>query len=220
MRPLTDHCPKPLLPVAGKPLIVRQIERLRAAGIRKLVINTGHLGEQLPAALGDGAQLGVSIAWSHEPPEAYETAGGIRHALPLLGDAPFAVVNGDIHCDADLGLLPALAETLDARCKLAHLWLVNNPLHHPTGDFGCIDGLADPAAEPRHTFSGIGVYHPALFTPLPDGVAAPLGPLLRTAMAARQVGATVIDAQWMDIGTPERLAQLSGLLETAPAFKD
>jgi len=145
MRPLTDHTPKPLLKVGGKPLIHWQIERLRGAGFRQLVINHAHLGQQLEAALGDGAGLDVAIAWSREP-EPLESAGGIATALPLLGDAPFAVTNGDVYVDYDYArLLPVLHEMAGNPEHLAHLVLVDNPPHHPGGDFSLDQGrVSDP----------------------------------------------------------------------------
>ena len=228
MRPLTDHTPKPLLSVGGKPLIVWHIERLRAAGFTELVINHAHLGHRLEEALGDGAAFGVHIAWSPEA-SALETAGGIRHALPLLGDAPFIVVNGDVFCDADLGQLRRAAETLgkDTYCELApgdlaHLLMVDNPEHHPAGDFH-LDAGAHLHAEgsPRLTFSGLGAYHPALFAELADGSPARLAPLLRTAMDAGRIGGSYHGGRWVDVGTPARLAALDAALlaERDPAEK-
>jgi MurNAc alpha-1-phosphate uridylyltransferase len=222
MRPLTDRCPKPLLAAGGKPLIVWHIERLRDAGITELVINHAHLGHRLEAALGDGGALGVRIAWSPEA-EALETAGGIRQALALLGEAPFLVVNGDVFCDADFGALRRAAEALAADGDLAHLLLVPNPAHHPGGDF-CLaagrvheDEDADEegqrkAGDGRLTFSGLGAYHPALFAGLTVGEKAKLAPLLRTAMAAGRVTGARHDGRWIDVGTPERLAELDRAL--------
>lgn len=207
MRPLTDHTPKPLLPVAGKPLIVWHIERLRAAGITELVINHAWLGEQLEAALGDGRAHGVRIAWSREG-EALETLGGIVQALPLLGHEPFLVVNGDIWCDIDFGQL-----SLPADC-LATLVLVDNPVQHPNGDFGLQQGRVLAEGEPRLTFSGVGLYHPALFADCRPGK-APLAPLLRAAMARRQIAGVHHRGRWFDIGTPARLQQLDQNLRAA-----
>lgn len=208
MRPLTDQMPKPLLPVAGKPLIVWHIERLRAAGINELVINHAWLGEQLEVALGDGAALGVQIQWSREG-EALETLGGIVKALPLLGDAPFLVVNGDIWCDIAFGQL-----SLPADC-LATLVLVDNPVQHPKGDFVLQQGRVLAEGESRLTFSGVGLYHPALFAGCQPGK-APLAPLLRTAMARQQVAGVHHRGRWFDIGTPARLQQLDQQLRAAP----
>jgi len=202
MRPLTDHTPKPLLPVGGKPLIVWHIERLVAAGIRELVINHAHLGRQIEQALGDGERWGACIRYSAEGEgQALETGGGIMRALPMLGEAPFLVVNGDVWCDFDparLWLGPGL---------LAHLLMVDNPPHNPGGDFRLHDGLLTAIGEPRLTFSGIGVYHPELFRGCRSG-AFPLAPLLRQAMADGQVSGHHHRGEWYDIGTPQRLADL------------
>ena len=217
MRPLTDHTPKPLLAVGGKPLIVWHIERLRAAGFGELVINHAHLGHRLEEALGDGAALGVRITWSPEAC-ALETAGGIRHALPLLGDAPFVVVNGDVYCDADFDALRAAADGLRADGTLAHLLLVDNPGHHPEGDFRlATDGLIHADGQPRLTFSGLGAYHPALFTGLPDDTPAKLAPLLRAAMSAGTVTGRHHRGRWIDVGTPQRLAELDSELRSMGA---
>jgi N-acetyl-alpha-D-muramate 1-phosphate uridylyltransferase len=207
MRPLTDHCPKPLLPVGGKPLIVWHIERLRDAGYTDLVINHAHLGEQLEAVLGDGRALGVHIAWSREG-TALETAGGIRFALPLLGEAPFLVVNGDVYTDVDFATLA----TRLGQHGLAHLVLVPNPSHHPAGDFHLAGDQVATEGEPKLTFSGIGVYHPALFAHLPERAPAKLAPLLHAAMAERRVSGQLHAGHWLDIGTPARLAELDAWL--------
>ena len=207
MRPLTDHSPKPLLPVAGKPLIVHHLEALRAAGISELVINTGHLGERLPATLGDGRTWNVRIAWSPEPPEALETGGGILQALPLLGSEPFLVINGDVWTDYPFAQLPT------APAGLAHLVLVGNPPHHPQGDFALADdGWVGESGMLRLTFSGISVLRPELFA----GCAPrrfPLGPLLRQAMASGAVTGEHYAGIWCDIGTPQRLAELDRELQ-------
>lgn len=214
MRPLTDHTPKPLLSVGGKPLIVWHIEGLRAAGVTEIVINHAHLGHRLEQALGNGHALGVHICWSAEP-LALETAGGIRHALPLLGDAPFIVVNGDVFCDVDLGRLRCAAETLHAGTDLAHLLMVDNPEHHLAGDFHLDpDARLHADGSPRLTFSGLGAYHPALFADLADASPAKLAPLLRAAMDAGQVGGTYHRGRWIDVGTPARLAALDVALHT------
>jgi MurNAc alpha-1-phosphate uridylyltransferase len=211
MRPLTDHTPKPLLEAGGKPLIVWQIERLRAAGFTELVINHAHLGPLLEAALGDGRRFGVRIAWSPEV-EALETAGGIRRALPLLGEAPFVVVNGDVFADADLGALRSAAERLAAGGDLAHLLLVPNPGHHAGGDFALEGGRVRADGAARLTFSGLGAYHPALFAGLAAGEKARLAPLLRAAMAADRVAGARHDGLWIDVGTPARLAEVDAHL--------
>ncbi|WP_445156880.1 N-acetylmuramate alpha-1-phosphate uridylyltransferase MurU [Halomonas sp. E14] len=207
MRPLTDHCPKPLLPVAGKPLIVHHLERLAAAGIEEVVINVSYRAEQILQALGDGAAFGVSIAWSREA-EPLETGGGLRQALPLLGQAPFLLVNGDVWCDLDPRGLPALGR------DLAHLVLVDNPDHHPDGDFHLTAaGRVQANGGPRLTFAGISLLDPALVASQAPG-AFPLAPLLRQAMAAGRVGGTHHRGGWVDVGTPQRLAELDQALRS------
>lgn len=214
MRPLTDHTPKPLLPVGGKPLIVWHIERLRAAGFTELVINHAHLGHRLEDALGDGSAFGVRIAWSSEA-TALETAGGIRHALPLLGEEPFVVINGDVFCDADFAALRAATQSLHAEGPLAHLLLVDNPAHHTEGDFRlAADGHIHADGNPRLTFAGLGAYHPALFAGLADDTPARLAPLLREAMATNKVRGQHHTGHWLDVGTPQRLADLERMLAT------
>ncbi len=211
MRPLTDRTPKPLLPVAGRPLIVWHVERLATAGFRDLVINHAHLGEQIEALLGDGDAWGLRIRYSPEPPGALETAGGIANALPLLGaEMPFLVINGDIFCDWN----PARAAAALRPHDLAHLVLVPNPPQHPDGDFSLLepevgaDHTAFGGAGAMHTFAGIGVYRPALFAALSRGRPAKLAPLLRTAMAEGKVSGEVHRGRWVDVGTPQRLEVL------------
>lgn len=200
MRPLTLTTPKPLLPVAGKPLIQWHIEALARAGISELVINHAWLGEQLESSLGDGAALGVSIAWSAEG-EPLETGGGIRRALPLLGPDPFVLVNGDIWTRFDFSALHL------APGHLAHLVLVDNPLHKQSGDFCLASGkVVNPDGRPGLTFSGISVIDPALFAGQPDGP-FPLAPLLRQAANAGGVSGEHYLGPWIDVGTPERLAE-------------
>lgn len=223
MRPLTDHRPKPLLEAGGKPLIVWHIENLARAGITDLVINHAHLGGQIEAALGDGSRFGVRIAYSPENP-ALETAGGIANALPLLrssslgsgaggggGGEPFAVINSDIYCDYDLAQLGTHAAALTQQGDAAHLVLVNNPAHHPAGDFGLIAGRVTDH-EPRLTFSGIGIYSPGVFAGIQRGMAAPLAPLLRAQMIRNRVSGEHYQGCWVDVGTPQRLEQLDNEL--------
>lgn len=218
MRPLTDHTPKPLLQAGGKPLIVWHIERLADAGITDLVINHAHLGEQIEAALGDGSRFAVSIRYSPEHPGALETAGGIANALPLLGDKPFAVINSDIHCDYDFAQLPARAAAMQAHGDAAHLVLTDNPPHHPNGDFALSGSRICPLPTPPSplpsllTFSGIGVYQPALFAGIPRGSSAPLAPLLRAHIALGKVSGEYHRGVWTDVGTPQRLAELDSQL--------
>jgi MurNAc alpha-1-phosphate uridylyltransferase len=214
MRPLTDHTPKPLLQVGDKPLIVWHIERLARAGITRLVINHAHLGEQIESALGDGSRFGVSIHYSPERPAALETAGGIAHALHLLGSTPFAVINGDIWCDYDFTHLPALATAMQNNGDQAHLILVNNPEHNPEGDFSLHDGrvLNPPPLSGAYTFSGIGLYQPELFAHIPHGTKAPLAPLLREQIALGKVSGEHHGGRWIDVGTPQRLFALDNEL--------
>ena len=208
MRPLTDQVPKPLLPAGGKPLIVWHIERLAAAGICDLVVNHAHLGSRIEQALGDGSRWGVQIRYSAEGEgRALETGGGIFRALPLLGAAPFLVINGDVWTDLDF------AELAIAGDDLAHLVLVDNPPHHPDGDFQLAGGRVLATGEPRLTYSGIGVYHPRLFADCVPG-AFPLAPLLRTAMARGAVGGRHHRGSWVDVGTPARLAALDAQLRS------
>jgi len=216
MRPLTDHTPKPLLAVGGKPLIVWHIERLRAAGFSRIVINHAHLGQQIEDALGNGAALGVSIEYSREV-SALETAGGIATALPLIESDVFPVVNGDIYCEYDFSRLAEPLARLAAGHDQTHLVLVDNPPHHPKGDFVLDDGRVENADSPhalRLTFCGIGVYHRALFARTPAGEKAPLAPLLRQAIDAGRVSGEHFAGRWVDVGTPERLHQLDESLRS------
>lgn len=202
MRPLTLSTPKPLLPVAGKPLIVWQIEALRRAGIVELVVNLSWLGDRIRAALGDGQAFGVSIRYSEEGPEPLETGGGMRAALPLLGAAPFLAVNADVWCELDYTRLPALAGE-----DLAALVLVPNPAHHPDGDFSFDDGRVGlpSAGLETWTFAGIGLYRPELLAREPLG-AFKLGPLLKAAARAGRVAGRLHRGRWLDVGSVERLA--------------
>jgi MurNAc alpha-1-phosphate uridylyltransferase len=210
MRPLTLTRPKPLLEVGGRPLIAHHVAALASAGFREIVVNLSWLGTQIRECLGDGARFGVAITYSDEGPEPLETGGGIFRALPLLGAAPFVVVNGDVWTDYAFARLRAALAARD----LAHLVLVANPDHHPNGDFVLDDGriVEGAAAEStrsgqRWTFSGIGVYRPDLFTGCSDG-AFRLAPLLRTAARQGRIAAELHRGRWSDIGTPERLAEL------------
>ena len=206
MRPLTLHTPKPLLEVADKPLIVWHIEKLQKIGVTEIVINTAWLGEKLANALGDGSQFGVKILWSHEG-EGLETAGGIINALPLLGDEPFILVNGDVWTTMDF------ASLLDVQLgeQQAHLVLVENPPQHLKGDFILSNGLAYTFEQEQLgealTYSGIAVLHPRMFAGLENGK-RPLAPLLKQAMQQQQVSAEKLQGIWVDVGTPERLEQL------------
>jgi len=204
MRPLTDTTPKPLLEVRGKALIVRLIESLVHAGLREIVINHAHLGNLIETALGDGRRFGSVIRYSHEA-EALETAGGIAKALPLLGEEPFVVVNGDILCDFDFSAL--IARTLGKH--VAHLVLVANPPHHPKGDFALDGTRVLDSDKPEWTFSGIGLYRPELFEGISPGSKGQLAPLLRAAMARKQVSGEIHHGVWHDVGTLERLSALN-----------
>ena len=194
---------KRMRPLAGKPLIVWHIERLATAGIRDLVINHAHLGQQIEHALGDGSEWGVSIRYSPEGEgQALGTGGGILNALQLLGDKPFLVINGDVWCDVDFEGLAMPTEAL------AFLVMVDNPPHHAAGDFHLASGFLEETGEPRLTYSGIGIYSPKLFAGC-DSDAFPLGPLLRQAMRRMdRVMGMHHRGQWSDIGTPQRLAEL------------
>ena len=202
MRPLTDTTPKPLLQVGAEPLIGWHLRHLAAAGLTDIVVNHAHLGATLEAALGQGAAWGVQLHYSPET-TALETAGGIARALPLLGDAPFVVVNGDVLTDYPFAALLARAQCW-AAVDLAHLVLVPNPPEHPDGDFD-LSPAGRVLDQPRYTFSGVGVYHPALFAGLAANQPAKLAPLLRAAMAQGRVSGEVWRGTWLDVGTPQRL---------------
>ena len=201
LRPLTDTKPKPLLEVAGRPLIAHHLERLASAGFREVVINLAHLGDMIRDTLGDGTHWGLNLHYSQEPEGALDTGGGIKQALPLLGESPFAVINGDIFSHYPLGRLRAI------KCDHAHLVLVPNPEHNPGGDFALDGGYIASNGEPRHTFSGISVYHPLFFASVPDGRFS-IVPLLRKAAARQQVTGEIFKGEWHDIGTVERLETL------------
>lgn len=208
LRPLTDSLPKPLVCVAGKPLIVYHIERLAKAGFKDFVINHAWLGEKLIETLGDGTRWGVNIQYSYEA-TALETGGGIKKALSLLGHKPFLVINGDVFIDS----LPELEEgdtTYMLNGKLAHLWLVDNPSQHPKGDFSLKAGLVENKSigdELTLTFSGMGIYHPSLFDGTPD-TGFPLAPLLREKMALGLISGEHFPGFWCDVGTVARLDML------------
>ena len=214
MRPLTDATPKPLLAVGGKPLIVWQIERLAAGGWRDIVINTGWLGEQIPAALGDGGTWGVRLRYSPEPADAYETGGGIATALSLLGDAPFLVVSGDIYTSFDYARLQPVARAIaaDPQRTVAHLVLTPNPEHNPDGDMA-LDAQGRIRREgERLNYGNIGVFHPALFAGQPRAQAWKLFPWLYCAVDAGRVSGEVFSGIWHNVGTPEQLAALDAQL--------
>ena len=218
MRPLTDSTPKPLLRAGGKPLIAWHLERLAAIGVREVVVNTSWLAAQFPAALGDGAAFGLRIAYSDEGPVPLETGGGMLQALDWLGEAPFLAVNGDIWTDFDFARLPREPD------GDVHLVMVDNPSHHPQGDFVLQpDGRLREDGGERLTFSGIGLYRPTLLddwravigdTPGAGDVPPRfrLAPLLRAAMRRGAASGEHHAGAWTDVGTPERLRQLDATL--------
>ena len=198
LRPLTNNIPKPLINIAGKPLIDHHLERLKTAGFKEIVINLSYLGDKIKAYLGDGQNYGVNINYSIEGNSPLETAGGIIHALPLLGDEPFLVINSDIWCNHSLSFANLSNE------KMAHLVLIDNPPHNPKGDFVYELGKVINTGENFLTYSGIGIYHPELFINLPIKKLA-LAPILRSAVEKELVSAEYFTGNWFDIGTPERL---------------
>lgn len=209
LRPLTLHTPKPLVKACGVPLIEYQIRALKTAGFNDFVINHAWLGQQIEDYLQDGSRLGVSIVYSPEG-EPLETGGGIFKALPLLGKEPFLVANGDIWTDYDYRPLQLTAG------DLAHLILVDNPLHHPEGDFFLSNGRVVEAGEAcdRFTYSGIAILHPDLFRTCEAG-AFKLAPVLRAAIAEGRVSGTLHTGRWVDVGTNERLAEVEQLIESS-----
>ena len=207
MRPLTDETPKPLLAAGGKPLIQYHIEALSAAGVRQLVINHARQGMMIEASLGDGRDWGVEISYSAEGEAPLGTGGGIKKALPLLGEDPFIVVNADIWTDFNFRSLP------DRPDGLAHIVLVANPEHHPRGDFSLSGDRVGESSQPRFTYSGIGVYTRELFSDSKNSV-FPLPPLLRRAMGEDRVSGEIYRGRWYDIGTPDRLASINHILNS------
>ncbi len=202
MRPLTDNVPKPLLEIAGKALIVYQIEALELAGVKDIVINTGHLGEQIQYELGTGTSFGVDILYSDEGENILETAGGIIQALPLLGEDPFIATNADIFTDFDYRSLPSEPD-FDA-----HLVLVDNPPHNPTGDFAFENGRVIEQGSQKLTYSGIGVFYPHFFENCNPG-RAPLAPLLHKFAQEKRLSGQYFTGLWNDIGTPARLEEVN-----------
>ncbi len=205
MGALTDDTPKPLLEIKRKPLIVYQIEALRAAGIEEFVINLGYLGHQIEAALGNGKQLHVKIQYSSEDP-ILETGGGVAKALPLLGATPFIVVSSDIYTDFPYKHLPKEPK------GLAHLVMVDNPPHHPRGDYALVDGKVCKTGAVLFNFGGIGVYRPELFSGCPEGV-FPLNLLYEKAIQVQQLSGEYYQGLWHNIGTPEQLAGLNKVVK-------
>lgn len=219
MRPLTDTCPKPLLRVAGKPLIAWQIERLAAAGFRVIVINHAWLGAKIESELGDGAHWGVQLRYSAEH-DALETAGGIAQALPLLetrgGAARFVAVSGDVFCDFDYASLEKPARELGKRDEPGmHLVMVPNPPFHPDGDFALNHGTLSLEGAPRLTFGNIGVYDTRMFRSLPRGTARALTPYYRESIAAGRASGELFEGRWENVGTPAQLEALDRQLRQA-----
>lgn len=208
LRPLTDDIPKPLLSVGGRALIEHTLIQLRGAGFNDIVINHAHLGHKIVNFLGDGSRYGVTIQYSAEPEGALETGGGIRQAIDLLDHEPFLVINGDIWTDYPLQTLPTRLS------GLAHLVLVDNPPHHTKGDFFLQDAKVNLDKGKKLTFSGIGVYSPALFNHLESGK-FPLAPILRDAIAKNIVSGEYFNGKWIDVGTLERLNALEATLSNA-----
>ena len=217
MRPHTDTKPKPLIPVAGRSLIERHVDNLRAAGITDIVVNLGWLGERIREALGDGAGHGVQVRYSEEGWPALESGGGIFHALPLLGPDPFLVVNGDVYSDFPLAALAQSARRLPADID-AHLVLVPNPAHNPKGDFALADGRITNRETGRHTFSGLSVHRPEFFAGCEPGH-FPLLPLWRREADAGRLSGEVYEGTWSDVGTPQRLADLEQSLTSSSAAR-
>ncbi|MFD2165238.1 N-acetylmuramate alpha-1-phosphate uridylyltransferase MurU [Thalassotalea euphylliae] len=211
MKPLTDSTPKPLLSVNGKSLIEYHIERLASLGIRDIVINCAWLAEQFPERLGDGQKFGVNIHYSVESEGALETAGGIAKALPMLGNEPFLVINGDIFLLPHLLILPTLAQG-----NLAHLFLVDNPEHNVSGDFAIKNGMLsnlNEEVEQSYTFSGIALYHPTFFDTISGQEKIALGPMLRQGAERGVISAELLKGEWTDVGTPARLEELNKQLK-------
>lgn len=204
MQPLTLHTPKPLLLAGEKRIIEYTIEALVSAGFKDIIINHAHLGEQLPAYLGDGERYQANIRYSPEPNGPYETAGGIINALPLIGSEPFLVVNGDIWTDYPFEQI----KHIDMTDQLCHLVLVTNPEHHPTGDFSLDSNQLSEQGTDKYTYSGIGLYHPALFEGY-DVENKPLKPFLLDAIKQHKASGEIYFGQWSDIGTVDRLEQLN-----------
>jgi MurNAc alpha-1-phosphate uridylyltransferase len=202
MRPLTDDIPKPLLQIGHKSLIEYRLESLRDAGISDCVINLSYRAQQIREYLGDGKRWNLKIQYSHEGEQPLESAGGIIQALPLLGNEPFILLNADIWTDFNLSLLPVKQKSL------AHLVMVDNPEHNPAGDFSLHQGMLGNNGRSMLTYSGIGIYHPLLFSGYAPGK-RPLKPILVNAIEQKQVSGEYYSGNWSDIGTPERLAQLN-----------
>ena len=212
MRELTDGLPKPMIRVAGRPLIEYHLMSLARAGVREVVINLGWHGARIRDGIGEGRRFGLQVKYSDEGWPALESGGGIFHALPLLGEDPFVVVNGDVYSDYPLAQLVARARSLPAG-TLAHLVLVANPDHNPRGDFALVDGRVLNSETGRSTFSGLSVHRREFFAGCSPGH-FPLLPLWRAAADRRELAGELYAGRWSDVGTPERLAQLEAALRT------
>ena len=208
LRPLTDSIPKPLIEVGGQTLIEHHLQKLAQTGFREVVINLAHLGDMIRNSLGDGSRWGLNILYSQEPEGALDTGGGIYQALPLLGDSPFAVINGDVYSDYPLARLRTI------KCSHAHLILIPNPEHNPAGDFELQGGYVSKASasdgNSTYTFSGISVYHPRFFKAAPKGRFSVV-PMLFEAANLQRVTGEVFRGDWHDIGSLERLEKLRNL---------
>ena len=203
LRPLTDHTPKPLVPVGGKPLVVHHLEKIAETGIRDVVINLGHLGSKIPEALGNGSQWGLSIEYSNEGPDPLETGGGMAKALPLLGPDTFLLVNGDVWCDLDFDTIP---KTLGANDQ-ALLYLVQRPQWRDRGDFALENDRVTESENPQFLYSGIALYHPSIL----DGAQVEkfsIVPRLKKAISANRVAGVLHSGEWDDVGTPDRLKSI------------
>jgi MurNAc alpha-1-phosphate uridylyltransferase len=211
MRPLTDHTPKPMLRVAGKPLIEHHVNRLVTAGFVDILINHAYLGEQIENYLGDGKQFGARIQYSREG-TPLDSGGGIFRALPLLGDEPFLALNADVWTDYPLQQLLSLRAAIDGKNRLAHLVLTDNPPQHPHGDFylSSDSRLHAESDNKKLTWTGIRVMHPTLFDGCSDGIFS-IVPLLKKAMTMGLVSGEYFSGLWIDVGTPERLSEVNRL---------
>ena len=203
LRPLTDHTPKPLVPVGGKPLVVHHLEKIAKTGIRDVVINLGHLGSKIPEALGNGSQWGLSIEYSNEGPEPLETGGGMAKALPLLGTETFLLINGDVWCDLDFNTIPKTLESNDQ----ALLYLIPRPQWRDRGDFALEKDRVIESENPQFLYSGIALYHPSIL----DGAKVEKFSIvtrLKKAISANRVAGVLHSGAWDDVGTPERLQSI------------
>ena len=216
LRPLTDHTPKPLIDVGGQTLIGHHLSALARAGFSEVVINVAHLGDQIIDALGDGRDWGLQIAYSREVPGELDTGGGIRQALPLLGEQPFALISADVFTDFDYAQL----NTMPSDCVM-HAVLVDNPAHHPNGDFGLVgEGRAARLVDtrPRLTYAGIGVYAPSLFVPI-ETRRFPLVAVMRDALARGRASGMYHRGRWVDVGRPSTLDAARALVGRAEAMR-